>query len=347
MRRRVLVTGGAGFIGSAVARRLIAETGDEVLIVDKLTYAGNIASLAGISDGPRFRFLLADIADEKTMIDAFSKFDPDLVLHLAAESHVDRSIAGPRAFVETNVLGTCVLLQVACDHWHRLDGARRAGFRFVQISTDEVFGALGAEGRFDENSPYRPNSPYAASKAGADHLALAWMRTYGLPVMVTNGSNSYGPYQHPEKLIPHMVVNALEGRALPVYGVGENIRDWLFVDDHAAAILRIAEEGAPGERYTFGGGSERANIDVVRAICAILDSIVPDPAKGPHARLITFVEDRAGHDFRYAVDSERVRAFGWRPHMDFDRGLIETVRWYCKNRDWWKAARFGEDIAEA
>jgi dTDP-glucose 4,6-dehydratase len=343
MRRRFLVTGGAGFIGSALVRRLIAETDDEILVIDKLTYAGSRASLAAVSEDPRYRFLRADIVDEPAIRRAFATFDPDMVLHLAAESHVDRSIVGPRAFIDTNVVGTCVLLQVACDHWRSLAGARRDGFRFVQVSTDEVFGALGAEGHFDEDSPYRPNSPYSASKAAGDHLALAWSRTYGLPVIVTNGSNTYGPYQYPEKLIPRMVINALGGRKLPVYAAGANIRDWLHVDDHAAAIHLVAEAGAVGARYMIGGGSERANIDVVRAICAILDEVVPDRRSGAYERLIAFVEDRAGHDFRYAVDPARIKALGWRPRTDFDEGLRKTVRWYCDNRAWWQgeAAKVG------
>jgi dTDP-glucose 4,6-dehydratase len=343
MVRRILVTGGAGFIGSALVRRLIAETGDQVLVVDKLTYAGNLASLASVSEDPRFRFLRSDIADEPAMRRAFATFDPDIVLHLAAESHVDRSILGPRAFIDTNVVGTCVLLQAARDHWRSLAGARRDGFRFVQVSTDEVFGALGAEGHFDEESPYRPNSPYSASKAAGDHLALAWLRTYGLPVIVTNGSNTYGPYQYPEKLIPRMVINALAGSPLPVYAAGANVRDWLHVDDHAAAIHLVAEAGAVGARYMIGGGSERANIDVVRAICAILDEVVPDRRNGAYEKLIAFVEDRAGHDFRYAVDPARIKALGWRPRTDFDEGLRATVRWYCDNRQWWQgeAAKVG------
>lgn len=336
MPRRVLVTGGAGFIGSALVRWLIAETDDEVLVLDKLTYAGNLSSLAVVSDEPRYQFSCVDVADEPAVRRAFAAFDPDLVLHLAAESHVDRSIAGPRAFVDTNVVGTCVLLQVARDHWQGLERSRRDGFRFVQVSTDEVFGELGQEGRFSEDSPCRPNSPYAASKAAGDHLAFAWSRTYGLPVLVTNGSNTYGPYQFPEKLIPLMIINALAGKPLPVYGAGDNVREWLYVDDHAEAIRRIAEDGETGSRYTIGGQTERANIDVVREVCAILDTVLPDPI-GPYQRLITFVEDRAGHDFRYALDSERVRALGWRPNADFESGLRETVRWYCDNRDWWQA----------
>jgi len=336
MRRRVLVTGGAGFIGSALARRIIAETSDEILVVDKLTYAGNLHSLDEISGNSRYGFLHADIVDEAAMRGAFASFDPDIVLHLAAESHVDRSITGPQAFVETNVLGSCVLLQVARDHWQGLDQVRRDGFRFVHVSTDEVFGALGADGQFDEDSPYRPNSPYAASKAAGDHLALAWLRTYGFPVLLTNGSNTYGPCQYPEKLIPRMIINALAGQPLPVYGAGANIRDWLHVEDHAAAILRVAADGVIGRRYLIGGGEERTNIDVVETICAALDDIAPDAAKNSYRRLISFVEDRAGHDFRYSVDSRLMRELGWRPRMAFARGLDETVRWYCDNRHWWQ-----------
>jgi dTDP-glucose 4,6-dehydratase len=345
MPRRVLVTGGAGFIGSAVVRRLITNTSDEVLVVDKLTYAGNLSSLAEVSQEPRFQFLRADIADEPAMRKAFATFDPDLVLHLAAESHVDRSISEPQAFIQTNVLGTCILLQAARDHWRDLEGARRDGFRFVQISTDEVFGALGPEGSFDENSPLRPNSPYAASKAAGDHLVFAWSRTYGLPVLLTNGSNTFGPYQYPEKLIPRMIINALGGRALPVYGAGKNVRDWLHVDDHAEAIHRVAEDGAVGERYTIGGGAERNNIDVVRKICSILDQIAPDPSQGSYERLIAFVEDRAGHDFRYAVDSSHIHSLGWRPAVGFDEGLHDTVRWYCENRHWWQEEAMRAGVA--
>jgi dTDP-glucose 4,6-dehydratase len=337
MARRMLVTGGAGFIGSALVRHLIAESDDEILVVDKLTYAGSRASLATVSEEPRFRFLQADIADEPAMRRAFASFDPGVVIHLAAESHVDRSIVGPRTFIDTNVVGTCVLLQVARDHWRALAGAHRDGFRFVQVSTDEVFGELGPDGRFDEDSPYRPNSPYSASKAAGDHLVLAFARTYGLPVTVTNGCNTYGPYQYPEKLVPRMVINALAGRALPVYGTGDNVRDWLHVDDHAKAVHRVVEDGAPGQRYTIGGGAERANIDVVRAICAVLDEIMPDKRNGAHERRIAFVEDRAGHDFRYAVDCARIRALGWRPLVAFEAGLRDTVRWYCDNRQWWQS----------
>ena len=322
---------------------MIAATSNEVLVVDKLTYAGNLSSLAEVSQDPRFRFLQADIADELAMREAFATFDPDLVLHFAAESHVDRSILGPQAFIETNVLGTCILLQVARDYWRDLDSVRRDGFRFVQVSTDEVFGALGHGGVFDDDSPYRPNSPYAASKAAGDHLVFAWSRTYGLPVLLTNGSNTFGPYQYPEKLIPRMIINALGGQSLPVYGDGANIRDWLHVDDHAEAINRVAEDGEVGERYTIGGGSERTNIDVVHKICSILDTVAPGHSLGSYERLVAFVDDRAGHDFRYAVDSGRIRKLGWCPSIEFDRGLYETVPWYCDNRHWWQgeASRAG------
>ena len=266
----------------------------------------------------------------------------DAVLHFAAESHVDRSIDGPGEFVRTNVVGTSVLLDCALEHWRSLSGAERDAFRFVHVSTDEVFGALGPEGKFTEESPYRPSSPYAASKAGADHLARAWHHTYGLPVVVTNCSNNYGPYQFPEKLVPLVTLNALEGRELPVYGAGENVRDWLFVDDHVDALLLAVGRGRPGETYVIGGDGERRNIDVVRAICAALDDIAPDAAIGPRERLIRFVKDRPGHDFRYAIDASRARSeLGWRPRRTFEQGLRETVAWYVENREWWSRARSG------
>jgi dTDP-glucose 4,6-dehydratase len=339
---RLLVTGGAGFIGSAVVRMAIGEGSDDVLVLDKLTYAGNLASLAPAAGSPRYAFLRADIGDRAAVKAALTRFRPDAILHLAAESHVDRSIDGPAAFIETNVVGTFVLLSEALAYWRGLDGAARATFRFLQVSTDEVFGSLGAEGRFCEDSPYRPNSPYSASKAGADHLARAWRETYGLPTILTNCSNNYGPYHFPEKLIPLAILNAVEGKPLPVYGRGENVRDWLYVEDHAAALLMVARRGAVGQTYNVGGRSERRNIDVVHAICDILDEIQPRAA-GSYREQIAFVADRPGHDLRYAIDPAKIeRELGWRPRESFESGLRKTVRWYLDNRDWWGAIRSGQ-----
>lgn len=338
---RFLVTGGAGFIGSAVVRKLIAETGQNVCVVDKLTYAGNMASLAPVSNDERFRFEKADIGDAARMRAIFTDFDPDIVMHLAAESHVDRSIDGPAAFVETNIVGSFVLLQEALRHWRSLAGERRERFRFHHVSTDEVFGSLGPEGLFREDTAYQPNSPYSASKAASDHLARAWHHTYGLPVLVSNCSNNYGPYHFPEKLIPLMIINGLEGKPLPVYGNGANVRDWLYVDDHADALLLVAQNGRPGETYAIGGNSEMANIDVVRSICALLDEMRPDPA-GPHERLISFVTDRPGHDARYAIDAGKIaRDLGWQPKQSFASGLRSTVAWYLANPGWWSDIRSG------
>ncbi|MFA6964904.1 dTDP-glucose 4,6-dehydratase, partial [Bosea sp. (in: a-proteobacteria)] len=302
---RFLVTGGAGFIGSAVVRKLIAETDHSVCVVDKLTYAGNMASLAAVRGDARFRFERADIGDGEAMRAIFASFSPDIVMHLAAESHVDRSIDGPAAFIDTNIVGSFVLLQEALRHWHGLDGERRQRFRFHHISTDEVFGSLGAEGFFREDTAYQPTSPYSASKAASDHLVRAWHHTYGLPTLVTNCSNNYGPYHFPEKLIPLMIINGLEGKPLPVYGNGANVRDWLYVDDHADALLLVAAKGMPGQTYAIGGHNEMANLDVVRTICSLLDELRPDPA-GPHERLITYVTDRPGHDARYAIDAGKI-----------------------------------------
>jgi dTDP-glucose 4,6-dehydratase len=339
---KVLVTGGAGFIGSAVVRRLIRETDHSVVVVDKLTYAGNLDSLAPVSDDDRFRFERADICDGDALRGIFDEHAPDAVLHLAAESHVDRSIDGPGEFIQTNVVGTFKLLEAARRHWLGLPPHARDAFRFVHVSTDEVFGSLGDEGHFTESTPYRPNSPYSASKAGSDHLARAWMHTYGLPVIVTNCSNNYGPYQFPEKLIPLTILNALEGRELPVYGRGENVRDWLFVKDHAEALLAALERGAPGESYVFGGDNEQRNIAVVRAICRIVDELSPDAAVGPRAGLIRFVQDRPGHDHRYAIDASGAQAkLGWQPRRSFESGLRETVAWYLHNRSWWERVRSG------
>ncbi|MCZ8044149.1 MAG: dTDP-glucose 4,6-dehydratase [Beijerinckiaceae bacterium] len=338
---RFLVTGGAGFIGSAVTRRLIAETGHSVCVVDKLTYAGNLASLAPVAADPRFRFEKADIADAERMRAIFAEVDPDIVLHLAAESHVDRSIDGPSAFIDTNIVGSFVLLQEALRHWHGLAGERRARFRFHHVSTDEVFGSLGPDGLFDEATAYAPTSPYSASKAASDHLVRAWHHTYGLPTLITNCSNNYGPYHFPEKLIPLMIINGIEGKPLPIYGDGLNVRDWLYVEDHAEALLLVAERGEPGETYAIGGQNEQSNRDVVRAICTLLDGLRPDPA-GPHDRLITYVADRPGHDARYAIDAGKIgRELGWSPRRDFASGLRLTVEWYLANRNWWGDIRSG------
>ena len=337
---RILVTGGAGFIGSAVVRRIIGHTPHEVLVYDKLTYAGNLASLAPVARDPRFSFVRADICDAAAAKSAFERFRPHWVMNLAAESHVDRSIDGPAAFIETNIVGTSVMLQVALDYWRKLPEAEKSAFRFHHISTDEVFGSLGTEGLFHEDTPYAPNSPYSASKASSDHLVRAWRHTYGLPTLLTNCSNNYGPYHFPEKLIPLMIINALEGAPLPVYGRGENVRDWLYVDDHAEALIKAVEEGVVGENYNIGGGCERRNIDVVHAIADALDELVPSDRS--RRDLISYVADRPGHDLRYAIDAGKIaRELGWRPRHDFESGLRETVRWYLDNRAWWQNIRSG------
>ena len=329
-----LVTGGAGFIGSALVRQLVGETDAVVVNVDKLTYAGNLESLAEAREQPRHRFVRMDICDRDGIGALLAEHRPDAVVHLAAESHVDRSIDGPGEFIRTNVVGTFTLLDEATRHWRTLTGAARDAFRFVHVSTDEVFGSLGETGQFTERTPYDPSSPYSASKAGSDHLARAWHRTYGLPVVVTNCSNNYGPYQFPEKLIPLVIVKALAGESLPVYGQGANVRDWLYVEDHARALRLAALRGVPGETYNVGGGNERRNIDVVQGICALLDELRPDPA-GPHERLISYVTDRPGHDHRYAIDAGRIRReLGWSPREDFDSGLRRTVEWYLANPGW-------------
>jgi dTDP-glucose 4,6-dehydratase len=342
MTRRVLVTGGAGFIGSAVVRHLVQQTDYQLLVVDKLTYAGNLDSLEVAAKNPRYRFLRADIVDARKMAGLFERFRPDLVMHLAAETHVDRSIDGPAEFVKTNIFGTFVLLDAALNYWRRLPNAAASRFRFHHVSTDEVYGSLGTDGSFSEQTPYRPNSPYAASKASSDHLVCAWHHTYGLPIMISNCSNNYGPYQFPEKLIPLMIINALEGKQLPVYGNGSNIRDWLYVEDHARALALIAEKGKPGERYNVGGNSEKANVHVVREICRLLEEIVPNPRIGSHECLITFVSDRPGHDLRYAIDSSKIRReLGWQPLETFETGLRKTVTWYLNNKRWWQRIRSG------
>ena len=334
---RILVTGGAGFIGSAVCRHLIAETDHICINADKLTYAANLASLAGIADDPRYRFHKVDIADKPAIARLMADEDIDGVIHLAAESHVDRSIDGPSVFIETNIDGTYCLLEAARARREQLDQARRAAFRFVHVSTDEVFGSLGPEGAFGETSPYDPSSPYSASKAASDHLARAWQRTFGLPVIVTNCSNNYGPCQFPEKLIPLTIINALAERPLPVYGKGENVRDWLYVEDHARALVTVLERGQTGATYLVGGRAEARNIDVVHGICAAMDELSPRPGGRPHADLITFVQDRPGHDLRYAIDPSRIeRELGWGPSCDFTSGLKRTVEWYLANEAWWR-----------
>jgi dTDP-glucose 4,6-dehydratase len=341
-RKVILVTGGAGFIGSALVRRLIATTDATVVNVDKLTYAGNLDSVASVSASPRYRFEKVDVCDVMELRRVFAEYRPSAAIHLAAESHVDRSIDGPAEFIRTNVLGTFTLLQEARRHWQTLPRDDADDFRLVHVSTDEVFGSLPEHGRFDETTPYRPNSPYSASKAGADHLVRAWTHTYGLPVIVTNCSNNYGPYQFPEKLIPLMILNGLEGKPLPVYGIGENVRDWLYVDDHADALMRVLERGRPGSTYLIGGDSEKRNIDVVRMICALLDELCPDGAMGTREKLITFVTDRPGHDQRYAIDASGTRReLGWTPSETLESGLRKTVAWYLENRGWWERVRSG------
>lgn len=335
---RVIVTGGAGFIGSALVRHLVLAQGYDVLNIDKLTYAGNLASLRDVDGRANYRFLKADICDRAAMERAFAEFRPDRVMHLAAESHVDRSITGAAEFIQTNLVGTFTLLEAARGYWDGLDGPAKEAFRFLHVSTDEVYGSLGEEGLFREDTPYDPSSPYSASKAGSDHLAKAWQRTYGLPVVVSNCSNNYGPYHFPEKLIPLTILNALAGRPLPVYGKGENVRDWLYVEDHARALDLIAAQGRPGETYNVGGRNERRNIDVVRRICAVLDELVPAPT--PREGLIAFVTDRPGHDARYAIDATRLETeLGWRAAEDFDSGIAKTVRWYLENEWWWGPLR--------
>jgi dTDP-glucose 4,6-dehydratase len=340
--KRILVTGGAGFIGSAVVRHLIRETSHHVLVLDKLTYAGNLDSLKPIENDPRYSFVQADILDDSKMREVIGSYRPDIIMHLAAESHVDRSIDGPGEFIQTNVVGTYTLLQAALAYWQTLSGAEKDTFRFHHISTDEVFGSLGRESYFTEETAYDPRSPYSASKAASDHLVRAWHHTFGLPVVVSNCSNNYGPYHFPEKLIPLIILNALEGKPLPVYGDGSNIRDWLYVEDHARALVRIAEQGRIGESYNVGGHNEKTNLEVVQAICTVLDEIAPDNEIGPRQNLITFVKDRPGHDQRYAVDAAKIsRDLGWTPQETFETGLAKTVRWYLDNRPWWERIRSG------
>ncbi len=347
----VIVTGGAGFIGSAVIRQLINETDATVVNVDALTYAGNLESLASVSDHPRYFFEHVDICDKVEMERIFREYKPDAVMHLAAESHVDRSIDGPAEFIETNIVGTYTLLEVARQYWQvscqnsASDGEN--SFIFHHISTDEVFGSLGEEGLFTETSPYQPNSPYSASKAASDHLVRAWNHTYGLPVVITNCSNNYGSYQFPEKLIPLVILNAREGRPVPVYGKGDNVRDWLYVDDHACALRQVLESGQVGETYNIGGHNEKTNLDVVQSICAILDEMLPDSEHCPHANLITFVADRPGHDQRYAIDATRIdKELNWKPDETFESGLKKTMQWYLQNQTWCSHVQDGSYAGE-
>ena len=336
--KRVIVTGGAGFIGSEVVRQFILDSDVEVLNLDWLTYAGNLSSLRNVESHPRYQFLRADICDRSAMVRVFNDFSPDAVMHLAAESHVDRSIDGPSAFIQTNVVGTATLLEVATVYWRTLSDDAKSAFRFQHISTDEVYGSLGTDGLFTERTPYDPRSPYSASKAASDHLVRAWYHTYGLPVLLTNCSNNYGPYHFPEKLIPLVILNALDGRPLPIYGKGDNVRDWLYVGDHARALRLVARLGVPGETYNIGGNNERTNLQVVEAICSALDELAP--RNSPYRDLITFVPDRPGHDKRYAIDASKLRnALGWLPQESFDTGIRKTVQWYLDNAWWWQPIR--------
>jgi dTDP-glucose 4,6-dehydratase len=340
---KILVTGGAGFIGSAVIRHILANTDDAVVNVDKLTYAGNLDSLMGSERTPRYAFEHVDICDRAQMDRVFAEHRPDRVMHLAAESHVDRSITGPAAFVETNVIGTYTLLEAARQYWSQLDAEQQAAFRFHHISTDEVYGDLeGPEDLFTETTPYQPSSPYSASKASSDHLVRAWQRTYGLPTLVTNCSNNYGPCHFPEKLIPLIILNALEGKALPIYGNGNQIRDWLYVEDHARALYRVVTEGEVGETYNIGGHNEKQNIEVVHTVCALLDELCPQSPHRPHAQLITHVQDRPGHDVRYAIDASKIqRELGWTPVETFESGIRKTVQWYLDNPEWVNRVKSG------
>lgn len=342
----ILVTGGAGFIGSALIRHLIQTTEHHVLNVDKLTYAGNLESLACIQSHPRYQFAQYDIQDAGALQTLLQNFQPDAIMHLAAESHVDRSLDGPATFIQTNIVGTCTLLECARHYWNDLSEPKKSSFRFHHISTDEVYGDLhNTDDLFIETTPYAPSSPYSASKASSDHLVRAWQRSYGLPTLISNCSNNYGPYHFPEKLIPHMILNALKGQALPVYGEGRQIRDWLYVEDHVRALLTVLEKGEVGQTYNVGGHNEQQNIYVVQQICALLEELAPEKPKslGHYADLITFVQDRPGHDQRYAIDAGKIeRELGWKPQETFETGLRKTVQWYLENSDWWERILNGQ-----
>ena len=343
MSSTVLVTGGAGFIGSALVRYLLRETDVSVVNVDKLTYAGNLATLEPIKNHPRHHFEQVDICDREALESLFATYQPDAVMHLAAETHVDRSIDSPATFVESNINGTFALLETARHYWQKLDSSAKERFRFLHVSTDEVFGTLSGEALFSETSPYAPRSPYAASKAAADHLVRAWFHTYGFPVIITNCSNNYGPYQYPEKLIPVVVMKALAGEPIPVYGEGNSVRDWLFVDDHVRGLLRVLERGIPGETYAIGGRNEVRTIELVRQVCALLDEFKPASPLTPHASRLTNVADRPGHDLRYAIDASKIgHELDWTPQETFATGLRKTVRWYVDNQDWCERVMTGK-----
>ncbi|MCO8309587.1 dTDP-glucose 4,6-dehydratase [Pseudomonas mandelii] len=346
MTKRILLTGGAGFIGSAVVRHLIENTRYEVANLDKLTYAGNLESLASVAELPRYHFFNVDICDAQALDQVFAKFQPDAVMHLAAESHVDRSIDGPADFIQTNIVGTYTLLEAARRYWNGLSAEGKWAFRFHHISTDEVYGDLeGPDSLFSETTPYAPSSPYSASKASSDHLVRAWQRTYGLPVLVTNCSNNYGPYHFPEKLIPHVILNAIHGRPLPVYGDGLQIRDWLFVEDHARALCEVVSRGKVGETYNIGGHNEKTNLEVVETLCDLLEELAPNKPAGVgcYRELITFVKDRPGHDLRYAIDAGKIeRELGWRPQETFESGIRKTVQWYLDHQGWWQRVLNGQ-----
>tara|TARA_R110001599_G_scaffold99341_1_gene254706 strand:- start:5421 stop:6488 length:1068 start_codon:yes stop_codon:yes gene_type:complete len=345
----ILITGGAGFIGSAVVRHIIEMTGQEVINVDLLTYAGNLESISTVSDNERYHFVKANICDASALKSVFNKYQPNAVMHLAAESHVDRSIDGPADFMQTNIIGTFTLLEAAREYWTDLPADRKQRFRFHHISTDEVYGDLGPEGLFTEDTSYEPSSPYSASKASSDHLVRAWYRTYGLPIIVTNCSNNYGPYHFPEKLIPHIILNAVAAKPLPIYGDGSQVRDWLYVEDHARALYKVVSKGVVGETYNIGGHNEKKNIEVVEILCTLLDELIPTSSNditshlSKYNELITFVKDRPGHDVRYAIDASKIeRDLDWVPEESFETGIRKTVEWYLNNKSWWSRVLSGE-----